>query len=201
MNPEVKEYKESNKEKNNEHERDDQRLNTELDKKDGNNILDAMDLMAQNEIKVTMDRLSPDELKRPEYIDKFTKAQKDFEDETKSILSVGWTPEEKTEKLEAAFKNFQDHIGTVKGTKEAQDAQRWQKQAENMQAENKNNTQWNQNFKEALLGKIKEQQVKKEEQQRKESQKQWAEARKWWDKESKISQWEAMEKIKETYAV
>jgi len=158
MNPEIKKdplEKEEMKNKNT-----DTKLNTELEKKD-NSLADGIYLMATTEINTIKSDFSADERDNLAYNSKFTEAQEKLTIETKKILSEKGTPEEKTKALELAFEKFQKEIRSIKGTNEAQDAQRSTKQAENIQKDGKKNEQLSQRFKEALLQKSQEVMEKK----------------------------------------
>lgn len=162
MGPEVKTYEESDKEKLEKQEGSDadKKLDVEMGKKYGNSIGDAMGSMAKNEIDTTMENLSTEEKNNPQYTSQLKTqlewAQASFKNAIGTITSdQNLTPKEKTEKLELAFENFQKEIWGIRAPKEAQDAERGKKQAENMQKDDKRNAEWSQKFKEALLESIK----------------------------------------------
>lgn len=168
------------------------KLNTEIEKKD-NSLADGMDLMAKAEISTIKSDFSADELNNPVYNSKFTKAQENLTAETQKILTEKGTPEEKTKAMEFAFEKFQAEVRSIEGTKEAQDAQRSTKQAENIKKNEKKNEQLSQKFKEDLLQKSQESVEKKLQAQK-------LAAEKLGNKEQEVSQEEAKESIQSTSA-
>jgi len=156
-----------------EKERTDAQLDTEVSKTADNGIAGAMDLMAQKEIGATIEKLSPDERHDSEYMSEFADLQETFSATTQEILSSGWTPEEKIKKLEDAFKEFQTDIWDIRGTKEAEDAQRARVQGENMQTEGEKSDKWSQEFKEHLLKNLQESTMKRLQEKRQRAQAQW----------------------------
>lgn len=87
----------------------DKDLKKEVEKKDNNNISEALKLMTTKEIDIVKKDFSPDEKNNIEYNDKFNQVQKEFKTEIQNIPKES-TPEEKTKALEFAFEKFQAKI-------------------------------------------------------------------------------------------
>lgn len=199
MGPEVKAYEEPNKEQLEGQKKEsgdtDKKLDAELNKKDNNNVGNAMGSMAKNEINTTMENLSREEKNNPQYTSQlktqFDWIQASFKNTVDTITAnPDLTPKEKTEKLELAFENFQKEIWSIRAPKEAQDTERGKKQAENMQKDGKKNAEWSQKFKEQLVKAIQDSTEQKLQEQKRMANELWNDDQ----KKNRQSAWEVISK-------
>ena len=173
----------------------------QIDRIDNSKVTDAMDSMAQTEIDAVKQWLSADELENTEYMSQFQEAKDGLIKTSNTILSGEWTPEEKANALGVIYTEFTAKIWSIRWTKEAQDGERSQKQAHNMEKDITKNTKASKDFQQKLLDTMKQTAEKQAELQRAKSQEQWQEARALWNEEARESQWEAPKELKEWWPV